>query len=61
MVIEPQTKVRIFSNIPCDPAYENALNFDTLAEQTQYFMSKTAYREYTNFNFITESSALRVP
>lgn len=61
MVIEPQTKVRLFSNIPCDPAYENALNFDTLAEQTQYFMSKTAYREYTNFNFITESSALRVP
>lgn len=61
MIIRPQTRVRLFTNIPVDPSYQNVLQFDTLQEQTDYFMGQMAYREYTNFNYIDATQELRIP
>lgn len=61
MIIRPQTRVRLFTNIPVDPSYQNVLQFDTLQEQTNYFMGQLAYREYTNFNYIDATQELRIP
>lgn len=38
--IEPNTEVKFLTNVPLDPDYENTLYFDSLAQQTNYFLSR---------------------
>ena len=40
--IEPNTEVKFLTNVPLDPDYENTLYFDSLAQQTNYFLSRVS-------------------
>lgn len=62
MVITPQTRVRLFTNIPIDPTYGNVLRFSSLEAQQEYFSTASLIiHEYTNFNYIDETRELRIP
>lgn len=43
MYIQPNSNIRILHNCPLDTTYEHTIFFNTLAEQTEYFMSLTKH------------------
>lgn len=43
MYIEPQTNIKLLSNVPIDNTYEHTLYFATAASQAAYFMTKAKY------------------
>lgn len=49
-LIEPNTEIRFLLNVPLDPSYENTLYFDTIAQQTSYFLAKSV-RTLTNYSY----------
>ena len=59
-MITPNTIVKLYTGIPCDPTYQNVLHFDSLAEQIEYFSNILPVATYTDFNFIDNTKALRV-
>lgn len=62
MVIRPDTVVRLLSNVPVDPTYENVQFFDTQSEQTAFFLQeKFNAGEFTKFNYIQQQGVIRVP
>lgn len=62
MVIRPNSTVRLLSNIPTDATYQNVLQFDTVEEQTAYFMQdKFLVRSFDRFTYIDQTFTIRVP
>lgn len=61
MVIVPNTVVRLYSSIPIDPSYRNILLFENEAKQSDYFESQDIIAQFTNFSYVQESGAIRVP
>lgn len=43
MYIEPQTNIKLLSNVPIDNTYEHTLYFSTAQSQAAYFMTKAKY------------------
>ena len=43
MSFEPMTTVRLLKSVPLDNSYSDTLTFDTAADQTSYFLSKTKF------------------
>ena len=60
MVIKPQTRVRLYSNVDVDPNYQNALYFDSAGEQSSYFAEHLKY-EFNDFQYVEATGAIRVP
>lgn len=44
MYIAPNSKIRILKNCPCDPDYTNTVYFESVANQTSYFMGLTKHK-----------------
>lgn len=61
MVIIPNTIVRLFSSIPIDPSYRNILLFEDENAQEEYFLNQDIVATFTNFNYVQETGAIRVP
>ena len=51
MVIKPQTRVRLYSNVDVDPNYHNALYFDSAGEQSSYFAEHLKYEFWSLLSF----------
>ena len=60
MVIKPQTRVRLYSNVDVDPNYQNALYFESAGEQSSYFAEHLKY-EFNDFQYVEATGAIRVP
>lgn len=43
MYIQPQTNIRLLSDVPIDNTYTNTFRFKSTEEQASYFLSKTKY------------------
>ncbi len=43
MYIQPNSNIRILHNVPCDKDYTNTLFFNSLADQTAYFIGQTRH------------------
>lgn len=50
MYIEPNTTIRLLTNVPLDNTYEHTIYFDSLTAQINYFTSKTK-RTLTNYTY----------
>ena len=37
----PQTEVHLLSNVPFNFSYNNVMDFDTISDQTSYFLNKS--------------------
>ena len=48
MEIAPTSIIKLFSGIPLDPTYTDTLYFDTLANQTAFFNSRTPVKTFTS-------------
>lgn len=59
-MVTPNTIVKLYSGIPCDPTYQNVLQFDSVAEQNAYFANKIPVATYTDFQFLDGNRELRV-
>lgn len=59
-MVTPNTIVKLYSGIPCDPTYQNVLHFDSVAEQNAYFANKIPVATYTDFQFLDGNRELRV-
>lgn len=62
MVVRPDTIVRLLSNVPVDPTYENVQYFDTIEQQQAFFLQEQFdVREFTRFTYVDQASYIRVP
>lgn len=43
MYIEPNTTIRVLSNVPLDPSFDHTIYFESAGAQATYFQSKTKY------------------
>lgn len=60
-MVTPNTIVKLYSGIPCDPTYQNVLQWDTVEEQNEFFANQVPVATYTDFQFIDGSRELRIP
>lgn len=60
-MVTPNTIVKLYSGIPCDPTYQNVLQWDTVEEQNEFFAQQVPVATYTDFQFIDGSRELRIP
>lgn len=59
-MVTPNTIVKLYSGIPCDPTYQNVLQWDSVTEQNQFFANHVPVATYTDFQFIDGTRALRI-
>lgn len=59
-MVTPNTIVKLYSGIPCDPTYQNVLQWDSVTEQNQFFANKVPVATYTDFQFIDGTRELRI-
>ena len=50
MYINPQTNIRILSNVPLDTTYDHTIYFDSASAQYNYFISLQKYN-LTNYTY----------
>lgn len=60
-MVTPNTIVKLYSGIPCDPTYQNVLQWDTVEEQNEFFANQVPVATYSDFQFIEGSRELRIP
>ena len=60
-MVTPNTIVKLYSGIPCDPTYQNVLQWDTVEKQNEFFANQVPVATYTDFQFIDGSRELRIP
>lgn len=60
-MVTPNTIVKLYSGIPCDPTYQNVLQWDTVEEQNEFFANQVPVATYTDFQFLDGSRELRIP
>lgn len=60
-MITPDTIVKLYSGIPCDPTYQNVLQWDTVEEQNEFFANQVPVATYSDLQFIDGSRELRIP
>lgn len=61
MVIVPNTIVKLYGSVPVDPSYKNILLFEDEDAQTEFFEGQNLVASFTNFSYVQESNAIRVP
>lgn len=59
-MVTPNTIVKLYSGIPCDPTYQNVLQWDSVTEQNQFFANQVPVATYTDFQFIDGTRELRI-
>jgi hypothetical protein len=60
MTMTPETVVRLLSNVPFSLSQNHVRDFQTLQEQTDFFLSKTS-QTFTQFTYQREERAVKVP
>ena len=59
MAFTPDSEVR-FLNVPLDSSYNNQLTFDTVAEQTAYFLSRQVGNAFSDVTYQRKDNVIRV-
>lgn len=58
--ITPNTIVKLYSGIPCDPTYQNVLYWDNVNQQNNFFANIVPVATYTDFQFVDGTRELRI-
>lgn len=59
-MVTPNTIVKLYSGVPCDPTYQNVLQWDSVEEQNQFFANMVPVATYTDVQFYQPTRQLRV-
>jgi hypothetical protein len=59
-MISPNTEVRLLSNVPFNATYDHTRRFESVTDQSSYFLSKASYT-FTDFTYQREERAVMVP
>ena len=60
MYVTPQTKLKVYRNIPWNNDYKHTLWFANATAQATFFASKVAY-SFVNFTYVRQTGVIRVP
>jgi hypothetical protein len=60
MNITPNTEVRLLSNVPLTNDYQHQMSFDSVADQSTFFLGKTSYTS-TECTYQRDTQAIRYP